>query len=208
MKVAPIPVGARLVDTIQVLGPQTLSALRHGVSGLPVDGVLRYWESLTEKEVQDTLAAGLGLGIVGYSRAPGWHATPGDGTRDAAAQLGRCFELRLPIEGLYQWCDLEGCASPAALCSRYATEFGDFVSSQKGIGGLYVGADQPLTAEELYALQSIHGYWRSQSARIPEPRCGWMMLQLYPSTPAAGVNVDFDVAQTDYRGRQATWIVG
>jgi len=80
------------------------------------------------------------------------------------------------------------------------------------IPGLYVGSGALLDSKELYALGVVR-YWQSLSKEIDargefaEPSCGWCMIQLYPSVSVAGVWVDVDVVQKDYRGRLPAWVV-
>jgi len=62
-----------------------------------------------------------------------------------------------------------------------------------------------LTAEQLYALPGFTRYWRSLS-NVPEPQCGFVLNQVYPTTSFAGVSIDYDYAQLDYEARSATWL--
>lgn len=79
--------------------------------------------------------------------------------------------------------------------------------------GLYVGAGAVLSSELLYKLPNITAYWQSLSQErdvrgaLSEPRCGWQVIQLYPSVklPGGGL-VDWNVIQKDYRGRLPTWM--
>jgi len=202
MFVAPIPVGARLVDCVTILTPATALALK----AQGVDGVIRYYETLGPAEVDAIMAANLGLCPVGYSRRPGWVPKPGDGVADATGMLAKLTALALPLGGLHQWCDLEGCAGSLDQASAFLEEHSKTIVLAGGRGGVYVGAEQPLGAKALYDVVHVTAYWRSQSADIPEPRCGWVMVQLYPTTTCGGVSVDFDFAQQDYEGRRASWL--
>jgi len=73
---------------------------------------------------------------------------------------------------------------------------------------LYVGAPQPLTSAELFALRPnryVKGGGRIVDARgeLAEPACGWAALQLEPleGVELAGVKVDVEVTKLDYEGR-------
>ena len=67
----------------------------------------------------------------------------------------------------------------------------------------YVGAGQPLSAQELYALPSVHLYWRSGSRDMPEPLCEFAIWQIPPLEQiVAGVNVDMNITGADLRGRR------
>lgn len=200
--VSSIPIGSRLVDCVSVLTP----ALSRDLKAQGIDGVIRYWETLERAELEGHLLAELGVCVVGYSRKPGWVPLIGDGERDADHMLSKMAMLLMPLVGMNLWCDLEGCAGSVDQCEMYLNEFGATVAQEKGIAGVYVGADQPLNARELYALPNIRAYWRSLSGQIPEPKVGWQMVQLYPSTVVAGVPVDINFAQRDFARRAPQWV--
>ena len=204
MIVAPIPVGARLADTIAVITAAEAKALK--TAG--IDGMIRYWESLASAEVTDILAAGMGLCVVGYSRQPGWVPSATLGAVDAQAEIMRCRALfGASLQDMILWCDLEGCAGPAPVTAAYLDAFGAEVTAAGALAGVYVGATPGgLDGPGLYAVPTISRYWRSQSF-VPEPTCGYCLTQLYPTTSRGGVSVDLDFAGSDYHGRVANWLV-
>jgi hypothetical protein len=204
MIVQPIPVGARLADTITVLTDTTCKALK--AAGM--DGVVRYWETLTPAEVQNILDASLGLSVCGYSRAPGWVPSAALGTQDGYDELAKAQALFGQVmEDMDLWIDLEGCAGPSEATSEYLQAAGAALTSHLARAGVYVGDDPGgLDGPGLYAPAAITGYWRSPSI-VPEPACGYSRSQLWPTVFRGGVSVDIDFCGSDRRGRVGTWIV-
>ncbi len=199
--VAAIPIGTRLIDTVSSLTPTQLTAFKAG----GIDGVVAYLGgNLTQTFLGAALAAGLGVCPVNFSRADPWIPTASLGTQDAAASASRLDALGVPVEGLVDWCDLEGCgADPTAYLHAWAAQL---LSDKKGrLAGLYAGAGGLLSAAQLFALPGFTRYWRSLS-NVPEPQCGFVLNQLYPTTTFQGVGIDYDFAQQDYAGRSATWL--
>ena len=197
MIVAPIPTGARLIDSVG-LEPQHIAGLT------TVDGIIAYLGgNLTAELVAEAHAHGKGVVPVNFSRGDGWLPTADMGHADASTTLERLDKLGLLLPGLVDWCDLEGAgADPTGYLDAWA---GDVFA--KLVAGLYVGAGALLTAAQLYALPHFTRYWHSLSRGIPEPQCGFVLAQLYPSTTLNGLGVDYDFAQQDFRGRAATWVL-
>jgi hypothetical protein len=100
--------------------------------------------------------------------------------------------------------------NPAGL-SGLINAWADAVSGAGWMPGLYVGAPQPLSSDELFALRVVR-YWHGQgrcvdrSGLLAEPTCGWVMSQMYPSAVRGGVLVDVNVIGQDYRGRLPSWM--
>jgi len=200
--VAPIPVGAKLIDTIAPLGLGQLVSMREA----GVEGVIAYLGgNLTPTLLEDAQQAKVGVVPVNFSRAEQWQPSAQLGQADAARSVRLLQALGVPLEGLYDWCDLEGCGSDP---TGYLHGYAPIILSAGAKAGLYVGAGGLLSGTQLYALPGFTGYWRSQSRGIPEPQCGFVLSQLYPSVHCAGTLVDYDYAQHDFQGRSATWLVG
>ena len=68
----------------------------------------------------------------------------------------------------------------------------------------YAGEPDPLTAAATYNTHPRR-YWKGGGA-VPEPQCGWCVLQLEPlqGLELGGVAVDVDVTKADYEGRVLT----
>ena len=200
--VAPIPVGSRLIDTVANL--DDLAKMQELVAQ-GVDGFIAYLGgNLTPKLLANAEQLRKGVVPVNFSRGDPWTPSEQLGELDGNASMKRLAGLGVPTVGLYDWLDLEGCsADPTSYLNRAAA----LIATQGRKAGLYVGAGGLLNGAQLYALPQITGYWRSLSRGIPEPQCGFMLSQLYPSTPCAGELVDFDFAQHDFESRAATWLI-
>lgn len=205
-----VPVGARLVDSAaaQWSLSDCVTLKSNGV-----DGVVAYFESLTPAKLTNLTDAGLGVAIVGYARKPlSWTPNAQVGDMDAQHALLATNALATALgfdpSGLIQWCDLEGVNGSGQQVVDYLTAFGSRVDTVKQIGGCYEGADQPLDGQALWSIPTIHAYWCSFSD-VPKIPGGYVMVQLWDSQPAPGglgFEVDFDFAQKDRLGRQATWL--
>lgn len=156
---------------------------------------------------------------------------------DGAKIVDRCKALGLSSQCTV-WMDFEGPgvynsgkADALALkqktnASLIRTRDADFMP------GIYVGAPQPFTSEELYSLTAVR-YWqgigqcRDRNGALAEPNCGWCMRQAYhgirdgmgmmwrdldPSKlqrewKNTTVFVDPNMIGADYRGRLPNWVV-
>lgn len=162
---------------------------------------VRYLGSLTSGELDAMLASGLACMPVTFG-----------GAFDGPQAVRHAQQAGIP-KGATVWLDLEG-QSIATPIHTLVTKINMWSGSVRTAGydpGLYVGANALLTSTELYAL-SMDRYWHSLSrvvdrnGQLAEPSCGWCMHQLFPSTTVAGVFVDFDFVQQDYRGRVPWWV--
>ena len=64
-----------------------------------------------------------------------------------------------------------------------------------------------MTGLEVYNLPGFP-YWKSMS-RVPEPACGWAMIQIYPDNLVlGGLGVDVDIIGRDYKGRTIQVVEG
>ena len=184
------------VDCITALDSVRCAALKAAGIGFAV----RYLGSLGALETNAILNSGLGLMTVGYSRAPGWVPTAGMGAADGMQDVQHYHNAGLMV-GSTVWIDLEGCAGTVDQATGWIEERATVLHSAGMDVGLYVGAYQPLGATQLYALPSIDRYWRSLSSGVPEPACGWSMVQLYKTVVIGGTEVDVDVVQYDHKYR-------
>jgi hypothetical protein len=128
-------------------------------------------------------------------------AQPADLSADEAATILRAGLALMAVQHprLPNW-------MPSADLGAYVNAWAQAMKSGGYDPGLYVGSGTPLDGTQLYAL-SVDRYWKSLS-QVSEPTCGWSMIQLYPETTIAGVLVDVDVIQQDYKGRVPSWYQG
>jgi hypothetical protein len=209
VKTAPID-PARIVgfDTVAKLtGP---TARRLASAGLSFAG--RYVAlrapgagDLDASELEEVTNAGLGVMPIQYARTGGWSAD--SGRTDGAAAARNALAVGVPPEATL-WCDLEGRIPGAEAAIAYATNW-HAAATEAGIAdpGLYVGAGIPLTSEQLFHDLPFRRYWRSLS-QVPNVDVrGYQLIQLFPDdVVVAGVRVDLDVVQSDYRQNRPVWV--
>jgi hypothetical protein len=200
---APAFVGARLIDSITQIDTddKAQSLLDAGV-----DGVFQYLGSTTTPAIVDVIVRN------GLAFCPITYANRFDGpsaVREAQA-------LALPKETTV-WLDVEsvpGAISPAQL-EGLIDSWALALERAGFIPGMYVGPGSLLTSAELYARKVVR-YFKAaalivdRNGAFAEPRCGWCMIQLFPSLnvgTSPPVWSDLDVALQDFRGRLPTWVV-
>lgn len=140
-----------------------------------------------------------------------------DGARDELVQLGA---LGIPA-GTTVWLDLEGLDAwntPTADLARLVNGWATDIAGAGYMPGLYVGAPQPFTGPDLYALRVVR-YWLGQGrcvgkdGRDAYPSCGWCMRQDWHNSgngyfwKDTGVFVDTNSIQADHQGRLPVWVV-
>ncbi len=184
------------IDCVTILDAVRCATLRQA----GISFVVRYLGAISQAERDNILAAGLALSVVTYSRAEGWLPTSGMGTADGETDLAHLAAAGIPV-GATVWIDLEGCGGAASAAMEWVNERAAVLAEGGYDVGLYVGSFQPLSAEQLYAIPTVDRYWRSLSSGVPEPACGWSMIQLWPTTTIGGTEVDVDVVQQDHKGR-------
>jgi hypothetical protein len=202
--VAPIPVSKRLVDTIATLDLAALSRMKNAGA----EGIIAYLGgNLTRQLIADATGLGLGLVPVNFAHSQGWIPTAQLGKSDASASVQRLTMLGIPVAGLVDWIDIEGCgADPTDYINAAAQEIAGDGAGR--LAGEYVGAGGLLTGAQLWALPKIVRYWHSCSSGIPEPQGGFSLVQLFPPNQlCGGIQVDWDFAGRDFGGRAATWLV-
>ena len=205
MITAPATVGARCIDSLPFSNGGT-AAQAVALKAAAVDCVIGYLGAISAARVQAVIDAGLAFMPVTFA-----------GAYNGMQAVSQCKSLALPA-GCTVWLDLEGSATLATPPQELATKVNVWAATLIEAGfvpGLYVGAPQPFTSEELYHLK-VQRYWKSGSrildrnGRLAEPGCGWCLYQLLPQGMwrDTGVFVDVDFVQTDYRGRLPAWAVG
>lgn len=203
MKVVSVPLGSRGADMAQALTSAAAQALR----GAGLDYVCRYLGGLDPHELDEILAADLGLQLVTYSRAPGWAPSRAIGQSDGATDLAHLQALSVPA-GALVWIDLEGVSGTAADTAAWIDARSAVLVGAGYVAGAYVGDSPILNGAELYALVHVSRYWRGFNQGIPEPKCGWCQLQTFPPNQMlAGIEIDRDFAQSDYAGRVPLMLV-
>ncbi len=160
---------------------------------------------LTLNEVGVILGAGLAVMAVQHCRNPGWVPTGAMGLSDGNNAVANATAAGL-AEGICVWSDLEGISGTDEDTIAYVNEWAAAVQGAGYLPGVYIGDQVPLTSTQLYQSLAVSHYWRSQSQVQNVDTRGYQMIQLYPETVVAGVEIDFDVIQTDFEGDLPMWL--
>jgi len=196
----PIPVGARLTDSVTlVTAPIALRLKDEGI-----DGCVQYLGSVTPEIANGILNAGLGLLLVTYADA-----------FDGKVAGARAKALRYPA-GATVFLDIEGLETLHTETGLFESEIDNWSKDVEAEGGfmpgIYTGVPQPLTSTELFLRRPVR-YWKGQGSlrdrfnALVEPACGWCMTQMYPTVVRGGIEVDFNVVGADFEGRVPSWAI-
>lgn len=209
--IAPAAPGAQGFDSDTALVADTANALY----GSGFRFAVRYLSRISPQnagdlgadEAQTILSAGLALMAVQHCPLAGWTPSAALGQSYGRVAAQNAQAVGLPI-GLSLWLDLEGVAPYAgaadtiAYCNAWAGE----IEANGFSPGLYVGANQPLSGDELYWRLRVTRYWRSAST-VPEiPYRGYCMAQALAPSPIDGVALDRDVTIGDAFGGLPMWL--
>lgn len=216
MKLQTAYVGARGVDSLQFSNSGSVpQANLLKASG--VDFFVGYLGAVNAGRLAAVIAAGLAFMPVTFA------GEYKDGAADEIAQLKA---LGLPA-GVSVWLDLEGLdawnmgktAEGRANLSRLINAWAKDIAAAGYMPCLYVGAPQPLTGADLYALAVVR-YWLGigrcvdYTGKDAYPACGWSMRQDWHNEGVRGVNwrgtgihVDTNSIQCDHRGRLPAWVI-
>ncbi|HEV2097770.1 MAG TPA: glycoside hydrolase domain-containing protein, partial [Stellaceae bacterium] len=162
---------------------------------------------LSAAEARTILGAGLSLMTVQHCPRPGWAPTAALGAQYGRAAAANAQAVILPA-GTSLWLDLEGVASWATSADTiaYVNAWTETVAAAGYLPGLYVGADQPLTGDELYWRLKLTRYWRSASTVPDIPYRGYCMAQALMPSPVDGIVIDRDVIMADVFGGLPMWL--
>lgn len=199
-----IPDGATIVDCVTPIDAAHAAAMK--ADG--VDGCARYCGSITKAEADAILGAGLGLFMVCYAdRFDGKAASAG------AASIGLVLTTTIAA-------DLESWHTGADRAIAQLNAFAGDVTAAGWGDCVYIGADEPLSAEQAGHLAE-NRYWKSLS-QVAVPTLdgnpiGWSLEQHLgdPRDPKVdwrhvmrgGINVDVNTAHPDNLGRALTWTI-
>ncbi len=208
--VAPAVPGAQGFDTDSALDPVTAMALKASGFGFAVRYLSRTTpenpSDLTAAEAALILAAGLALMAVQHCPRPGWAPSAMLGQSYGQAAVANAQVIGLP-SGMTVWLDLEEVVSYASVADTiaYVNTWAEIVGAQY-VPGLYVGANQPLTSDELYWRLRVTHYWKSAST-VPDIAIrGYQMRQALAPSPIDGIAIDRDVILADDFGGVPLWL--
>jgi hypothetical protein len=163
---------------------------------------------LDPDETQIVLGEIGALWVVQHCLNPGWSPSgqlgQAHGTAAARNALAAGYEL-----GAVVWQDLEGVApgTPAQSVIDYCDQWGDAIIHAGFLHGLYSGFGSMLSAEQLYALPTVHTYWAA-SPSYYLPTRGFAMIQIVEDiTPRnLGFQIDIDMCGADALGGRPLWM--
>ena len=153
----------------------------------------RYIDLTTPAELDDLLSIGMQVTLVTFALE-----------FDPAHTLARLKALGIPA-GVTVWIDVEGSGLDADTIITKTNAWARALVAAGYETGIYVGAGCPLSSAQLSALV-VTRYWHSVS-RVLESSRGFCMRQVRPDDVIiAGVKVDVDVVEPDYRGDLPTFV--
>lgn len=189
------------VDTVLSLSPQNC----RGLQAAGIKFAVRYLTgpyAIGPAERDVILSSGLALMLVTAA-----------GAYDGMQSVRALRSLNWPA-GATVWLDVEGCTETPIELAGKVNLWSHSVDAASFDPGMYVGAKSLLTSAQLYAL-AVDRYWHACSrltdvaGTAQEPARGFCMRQLRPyNTQVAGVVVDVNVVEADYRDSVPMWVVG
>ena len=189
----PCPLFTKLADSFAPI------SATDALKSAGVSAVGRYLENFTSTERDVLFAAGLGVLLL--SEAPTGPLTKDYGHQRASHLVARTAALGVP-RGVHVMIDLEGQHGAHSDVIDYINALASDLEAAGYVPMAYIGAGQLLSGAELYALPSVHLYWRGGSLGMPEPSCGFAMWQIPPlEANVAGIVVDMSMTGADLRGR-------
>lgn len=194
-----VPAGPHWVDFGSAGHPATWYT---AVRAAGVDGVVL--DLMTPGAAEDyhtALAAGLQVQVFQGYWGPAWTGGPSAARQRGAAAVDIARHWGLPA-GAIIWLDSEAWPAEvdAAAAAAWIDTWAVTVTTGHYQPGLYVGAQQPLDGEQLWALAAMHRYWRSASD-VPTPaHRGYQFLQTAVNIALDTVMVDQDTATHDDLG--------
>lgn len=195
MMIAKAASGSMLgIDCVTQLSAADCSAL----AGLGIRFAGRYLGHIPAAELDAILDSSLQLLCIGGdARTSDWSAQTG--ASDAATTLAAAKALGLP-GGVTIFLDLEGDGMTADGVNAYALAWARAIQAGGYLSGLYAGSGCPLDGAALYELP-VTAYW-APCTPYYSPSCGFQVVQAHPGDQTfAGLEVDFDLIQADYKGR-------
>ncbi|MGH7044946.1 MAG: glycoside hydrolase domain-containing protein [Stellaceae bacterium] len=163
-------------------------------------------------EAATILGAGLALMAVQHCPRSGWAPSAALGRSYGVAAATNAQTIGLPPQ-ITLWFDLEGVAAYATAADTIAhvNNWAGAVAAAGYQPGVYVGANQPLTGEELYWRLRVQRYWRSASIVPDISYRGYCMAQALAPTPiatgtAGAIAIDRDVTLADNFGGLPQWL--
>ena len=195
-----LAIQTRVIDAVTPLDEHSGGVLKSA----GIDAVVQYAPTMNKTRLASILSTGLALMLIGgYADKPdAWSPNAGLGRSEGQASVLRAKSCEY-FPGAVLWCDIET-PNPGAH-AQDILDYGNAWAAEVGaagyLPGVYIGAGVRLTPSQLYSMRFVR-YWRAGSMGVPEPTCGWSMIQLYPLDQVLqGIGVDYDIVQGDEKLR-------
>ena len=195
-----LSVQTRVIDAATPLDAHSAGVLK----SVGIQAVVQYAPAMDRTRLAAILSTGLALMLIGgYADKPDTWSPSGDlGRTEGQTSVLRARTCSYQ-QGAVLWCDIEtpNLAATAQDILDYGNSWAAEVIAAGYLPGVYVGSNVRLTAQQLYSMKFVR-YWRAGCVGIPEPSCGWAMIQLSPLDQVLqGIGVDYDIVQGDEKGR-------
>jgi len=199
---APATIGSQGFDSDTEITADTAKALAAAGFGFAI----RYLSRTTPQNNGDLSAAEIGwitdagLALMVAQHYPGlnWVPTTALGTAQGRAAAINAAAIGIPT-GVSLWADIEAVADYVSVADMiaYINTWAGEVSARGYLPGVYVGANQPLTGDELYWRLKVAYYWKSAS-HVPDiPVRGFCMIQAIAPSPIDGISLDRNAVQLE-----------
>lgn len=161
-------------------------------------GVILDTYSAQAADVQAALGAGLGVMLFQGFDPQAW-ADPALATSRAQQAVAFATQIAYP-KGATLWLDFESCATSVPAAAAWINAWARVVEMAGYFPGIYVGAPQPFSSLQLYALLQMMHYWRSESTVPTVAQRGYQVVQEQGNVLCDGVLIDTDRIHMDDLG--------
>jgi hypothetical protein len=213
MKSVVVPDGSILLDTSQKLTASVIAAVKKmGTwNGMPIVGFIRYVSLYTINTNYDistpesdlVLGSGYYLGLVQHClEAPkghtGWTASVQQGQLKGQTANNHANLIVYPSDSMLGYDDEDVESGDIA---GEITTWVEQISPRPPLA--YVGFAAGLNSAQLWALPSVHGYWKDAGPREVD-NCGFMLEQ-QAQISIGGMPFDPNIARADKLGRRVVF---
>jgi hypothetical protein len=163
------------------------------------DGVFLDTYSASSIDSVGALQAGLGVMLVQGYYVGAWPVLAQAGIR---AQQAVSFAKSINyLKGGTIFLDFESCMTSYTEAAAWINSWAKIVTGSGYFPGIYVGAPEPLSGEQLYnLLVGMMHYWKSESTVPMVARRGYQVIQESCNVMQNGVFIDIDRIQMDNLG--------
>lgn len=163
------------------------------------DGVFLDTYSANNADVVGALQAGLGIMLFQGYDITAWPVLAQASIR-AQQAVSFAQSINYPKGGTI-FLDFESCMTSYTEAAAWINSWAKVVAGSGYFPGIYVGAPEPLSGEQLYSLLvGMMHYWKSESTVPMVARRGYQVIQEDSNVVLNGVFIDIDRIQMDNLG--------